>query len=99
MQKRHENIVAQMRKELRREGEKGNKKMEEAQLAYDQAMAVLKAVREARTRQAEAEAKIPKRKKGGVTAKSQLYDEMRRALLETYKNVEVSNSKQIPRTE
>lgn len=93
MQKRHEHIVAQMKKELRKEGEKGSKKMDDAQVAYDQAMAVLKAVREARLKQMEKEAQIPERKKGGITAKSQLYDEMKKALMETYKNVEVGFKK------
>lgn len=88
LQRRHEHIVAQMRKELRKEGEKGLKKMEEAQMSCDQAIAVLKNVRAARQQQMESEKCLKSRKKGGETIKTRLYDEMRQALFDTQRSVE-----------
>ncbi|EFA06809.2 uncharacterized protein LOC662519 [Tribolium castaneum] len=88
MHRRHENIAAQMKRELRREDEKGKKLVEGAQIACDHATEILKAVKEAYTTKAEVERRNAEKVAIPKSEHSELYDQMRAALLDTQKSVE-----------
>ncbi|KAK9873406.1 hypothetical protein WA026_022465 [Henosepilachna vigintioctopunctata] len=88
MHKRHEHMITQMKKELRIEGEKGQKKIIAAQRSCDIAWKILLAVRSAYTRKKEAEKKNMEAKSLKLSKHSQLYDKMREVLLEKQKEVE-----------
>ncbi|KAF2901326.1 hypothetical protein ILUMI_04860 [Ignelater luminosus] len=88
MQRRHENIVAEMRKELRKEGEKGQAKVDEAERSMRQALPVLSAVKSAYMRQLKQRKKIEERKKAAITDQQRLYEQLRVALFDTQRNVE-----------
>ncbi|XP_044264548.1 uncharacterized protein LOC123011256 [Tribolium madens] len=88
MHRRHENIASQMKRELRREDEKGKKLVEGAQIACDHASEILKAVKEAYTNKAEVEKRNAEKIAIPKSEHSELYDQMRAALLDTQKSVE-----------
>ncbi|XP_022914679.2 myosin heavy chain, clone 203-like [Onthophagus taurus] len=93
MQRRHDNIVSQMKKELRIEGEKFTKWVETARVAMDRAVEVQKAVQAARFKQLESEMKAKRRKRGGITEKTELYEQMAKALFDQQQNVELESEK------
>ncbi|XP_017780750.1 PREDICTED: uncharacterized protein LOC108565682 [Nicrophorus vespilloides] len=88
MQARHENIVTQMKKDLRKEGEKLRKWLQGSKLACDQAVDVLNAVKAAAEKQKISYEKKNARKKGGETEMTKMYNEMKNALFDTQNDVE-----------
>ncbi|KAK4884846.1 hypothetical protein RN001_001117 [Aquatica leii] len=88
MQRRHEAIVSQMRKELRKEGEKGRLKSEEAVKYAKQVAPVLAAIKEAYERQQKALKKLHVEKESKKTTQQKLYEQLQEALYDTQKNVE-----------
>ncbi|XP_050515734.1 uncharacterized protein LOC114345139 [Diabrotica virgifera virgifera] len=88
MQRRHENVVSQMKKELRKEGEKMKLTAEEAERACDNAMAVLAAVKEQYLKKLAEERKQGKEGKEDLPEHSQLYEKMKEAMYDTQKKVE-----------
>lgn len=115
MQKRHENIVSQLKKELRKDGEEDRNKMivsillmpmyifvnmylsiillfcfyKNSQQSAKRACDALADVKRARARQQEAELRVQEKRKIPVSAHSEMYDQMRNALFDTQKSVEV----------
>ncbi|KAJ3648501.1 hypothetical protein Zmor_020299 [Zophobas morio] len=89
MQRRHENIAAQMKHALRKEDEKGKRVVDQAQTSCNLASQIHKAVKEAYTKRADAIKKNEQKTAIPKSAHSELYDEMRAALFDTYKSVEV----------
>ncbi|VEN48521.1 unnamed protein product [Callosobruchus maculatus] len=88
MQRRHENVVTQMKKELRKEGEKKKKMMEEAETACDNAQTCLEAVREHYNKKLELEKREKEKHKGETSEHAKLYEQMKTAVLDTQKLVE-----------
>ncbi|CAH1958648.1 unnamed protein product [Acanthoscelides obtectus] len=88
MQRRHENIVTQMKKELRKEGEKKKKLMEEAEMACDNATGVLEAVKEHYNKKLQLEKKEKQKDKTEVSEHSKMYDQMKTAVFDTQRLVE-----------
>ncbi|KAJ3638080.1 hypothetical protein MTP99_001488 [Tenebrio molitor] len=88
MHRRHENIAAQMKRELRREDEKGKNMVDGAQKGYDHSVEILKAVKNAYTKKVESERRNEEKTKIPQSEHSQLYDQMRAALFDTQKSVE-----------
>ncbi|RZC43002.1 uncharacterized protein BDFB_011753, partial [Asbolus verrucosus] len=86
--RRHENIASQMKRELRREDDKGKKLVEEAQNACDNAFTILEAVKEQYKKKQGAEQRNTDKMKIPQSKHSQLYDQMRAALYDTQKSVE-----------
>lgn len=88
MQRRHVNIISQMKQELNTESVKLKKRVDDIKQESDQMEAVLKAVRAAREKQAKSYEEANKRKKGGETKLTGAYEEMKAALQETQLGVE-----------
>ncbi|KAB0800105.1 hypothetical protein PPYR_07985 [Photinus pyralis] len=88
MQKKHENISSQMRKELRKEGEKGRLKAEEAERFAQQVSLVLAKVKEAYQRRMDALQNLKDKKESNLTEQQRLYEQLRAALYDTQRSVE-----------
>ncbi|CAH1169550.1 unnamed protein product [Phaedon cochleariae] len=88
MQRRHENIATQMKKALRKEGERKKKKAEEAEQACEKAMIVLKEVREQYNKKMEAERKNKQQDEVELSEHSKMYEKMKSTVLDTQKMVE-----------
>ncbi|XP_018567603.1 uncharacterized protein LOC108908153 [Anoplophora glabripennis] len=88
MQRRHENIVGQMKKELRKEGEKKKKLAEETEAACENATATLKVVHTAYKIKADAEQQIKDKSTLPISEHTKKYEEMKEAVFDTQKLVE-----------
>lgn len=88
MQKRHENIVSQMKREMRKEGEKKKRMAEEAQTACENAMEVLYAVRAHYKKKMDIEKRNKEQTEGELSEHSKIYENMKAAVYDTQKLVE-----------
>ncbi|KAK5648308.1 hypothetical protein RI129_003200 [Pyrocoelia pectoralis] len=88
MQRKHENMVSQMRKELRKEGEKGRIKAEEAERFAQQVAPVLAQIKVAYQNREDAFKKLKDYKDSNLSEQQQLYEKLRTALYDTQKSVE-----------
>ncbi|KAF5283976.1 hypothetical protein FQR65_LT13668 [Abscondita terminalis] len=88
MQRRHETIASQMRKELRKEGEKGRLKSEEAERYAKQVAPILEAIKQAYQRQQDAFKRQHTDKESKKSKQQKLYEELQEALYDTQRNVE-----------
>ncbi|KAJ8924526.1 hypothetical protein NQ315_007324 [Exocentrus adspersus] len=88
MQRRHENIVTQMKKELRKEGEKKRKVAEDTELACENAVSTLTAVRLAYQQKMDAENQFKDKTELPTSDHTRKYEEMKAAVFDTQKLVE-----------
>ncbi|KAJ8970893.1 hypothetical protein NQ314_000980 [Rhamnusium bicolor] len=88
MQRRHENIVTQMKKELRKEGEKKKNMAEEADLACGNALLTLAAVKAQYNKKMEAERINSAKYEVPVSEHTKQYEQMKAAVFDTQKLVE-----------
>ncbi|XP_056636814.1 uncharacterized protein LOC130445274 [Diorhabda sublineata] len=88
MQRRHENVVSQMKKELRKEGERMKQMAEEAERACDNAQAVLAAVKLQYTKKVTEEKRQEKASGAELPEHSKMYEKMKEAMYNTQKKVE-----------
>ncbi|XP_074034385.1 uncharacterized protein [Leptinotarsa decemlineata] len=88
MQRRHENIISQMRKELRKEGQQMKHMAEESEEACENALTVLKAVKEQYEKKMEVEKKNKQQTEVELSDHSKMYEKMKMAVYDTQKMVE-----------
>lgn len=88
MQRRHENIVSQMKKEMRKEGEKKRKIAEDSQRACESAMAVLEAVRAQYKKKMDMERRNKEKETVELSEHSKMYENMKAAVFDTQRMVE-----------
>lgn len=88
MQRRHENIVSQMKKEMRKESEKKKRMAEESETACETAMEVLNAVRAHYKKKIDAERRNKEQNEVELSEHSKLYENMKAAVYDTQKMVE-----------
>lgn len=88
MQRRHENIVSQMKREMRKESEKKKKIAEEAETSCGNAMEVLNAVRAHYKKKMDAERRNREQTEVELSEHSKIYENMKAAVFDTQKLVE-----------
>lgn len=88
MQRRHENIVGQMRKEMRKEGDKKRKEAEEAEAACENALEILDIVKKQNQKKIEAEKANNAKTTEGLSEHSKIYESMKAAVFDTQRLVE-----------
>ncbi|GLV36695.1 Serine Protease Immune Response Integrator [Carabus blaptoides fortunei] len=88
IQRRHENIVSQLRRELRKEREKGKSKYDDAKFTCDEILGVLTAVKEAEQKAWDSEQQRQNFLYGSRKERDEMYEQMRNAMLETQQHVE-----------
>lgn len=88
MQRRHENIVSQMKKEMRKEGEKKKKSAEETETACEAATKILRAVRAHYKKKVDAERRNKEQTEVELSEHSKIYENMKAAVYDTQKLVE-----------
>lgn len=90
LQRRHEHIVSQLKKELRKENHRGKKKCEDAQYALEEIYKILEQFRAAADYCEAMENKRQEILAGGKDTRDEIYYELRDAMVEAQQNVEVS---------
>lgn len=88
MQRRHETIVSQMKKEMRKEGEKRRRLAEESESACGTALLVLEAVRAQYKKKMDLERKNKEKTDVELSDHSKIYESMKAAVFDTQKLVE-----------
>lgn len=90
IQRRHENMVSQLKKEMRKEGEKGKKKYDETKVLHDKVEAIVKHIKDYDKRAFQSEKQREEQLFGHRRERDVVYEEIRSAMIEAHQHATVS---------
>lgn len=92
IQRRHENVTSQLKKEMRKEGEKGNKKCLETKTMRDKIGDILDSIKTADKKAYESELQREAQLYGHRKEKDQVYEQIRSAMIEAHAHAVVGTT-------